>query len=155
MARVQIALLFCLALLPPLAAQAADTAIERGSTTTVSGVYSVLFHVRLLTTLPAGSTINCRAWIAPTQRAPYLPDRQTAATPVAAGVAAVNGQTASCAAKIPFSWTVNGSPAGITLSYEIEAVSRSGVLQSSARQQLGAAFPAWGGSAQLSLDVAF
>jgi hypothetical protein len=155
MARVRIALLLCVALLTSVAAQAAEAAIERGSTTTVSGVYSVLFYVKLLTTLPAGSTITCRARIAPSPGSPELLRPQLVAFPVAAEVVAVNGPTASCSTEIPFSWTVTGAPAGITLSYEIEAVSRSGVQQSSTRQQIGAEFPAWGGSARLSLEVVF
>jgi hypothetical protein len=159
MAQIRVPLLLCFALLASAAGAAAGTLEERGTPTTVSGVYSVTFNLNILSTLPAGTMITCRAQIAPNQAGLDLRNRTLAARPAAAaGRVAVTGSTATCMAEIPFAWTVANARGGVILRYEIEAVSGSGVappqVRSSARQNIGAAFPASGRSARLSLNVA-
>ena len=157
----RIPLLLCLALLAPAAALAVGAPEHRGSTTTVSGVYLVTFNVNIASTLPAGATIVCKAQIVPSQGGGGFLNHQLAAVPVetAAGLATVTGSTATCAVEIPFSWTVNGAQSGVSLSYEIDAVSSSGsaplLVRSSAQQGIGEPFPAAGGSASVSFNVTF
>jgi hypothetical protein len=159
MAQIRVPLLLCVALLASATGAVAGTVEERGTPTAVSGVYSITFNLNILSTLPAGTMITCRAQIAPNQAGLDLRNRQLAARPVAAvGRVAVTGPKATCAAEIPFAWTVTGTQGGVVLRYEIEAVSGSGVappqVRSSARQNIGTAFPASGGNARLSLNVA-
>jgi hypothetical protein len=158
MARLHIPLLLCFALLVSATDAAAGTVEERGSSMAVSGVYSVTFNLNILSTLPAGTMITCRVQIAPNQGGLELGNRQLAALPAAAvGRVVVTGSKATCATEIPFAWTVMGAQGGVVLRYEIEAVSGSGaapvLVRSSARQKISAAFPALGGSANLSLNV--
>jgi hypothetical protein len=170
MARARVPLLLCLALLAPSytlaagatltsgAVLAAGTPELRGPSTMVSGVYLVTFHLNILSTLPAGSTITCRARLAPNPAGLDLRNQQPGAnTAGAAGQTTVTGPTATCAAEIPFAWTLATGQGGIVLSYEIDAVSNSGsvplLVRSSAGQSVGAAFPA--SSASLSLNLAF
>jgi hypothetical protein len=161
MARVRFPLLLCVALLASAIAPAMGAPDLRGALTTVSGVYSVTFNLSIASTLPAGTTITCRAQIAPNQGGLNLLNPQLVAIPVgtAAGLAAVTGSTATCAAEIPFSWTVTSPQGGVMLSYEIDAVSSFGsaplLVRRSAQQNIGAAFPASGGSARLSLNLTF
>jgi hypothetical protein len=161
MAGGRIPWLLCVALLAPLPARAAGAPEQRAAETTVSGVYLVNFHLNLASTLPAGTTITCRAQIAPQPGGLDLgnPQPGAAAVDTAAGLTTVAGSRAICATEIPFSWTVAGEPSGIVLSYEIDAVSSSGsaplLVRSSMRQNIVAAFPAAGGSANLSFNVTF
>jgi hypothetical protein len=159
MARIRNSLLLCLALLAWTAASAAGLPQPRVGPIAVSGVYSVTYHLNLASTLPAGSTITCRARMAPIPGVPDLRNPQLAATPVSAGQVSVTGSTATCAAEIPFSWTVTTPPGGIALYYEIDAVSLRGavpvLLRTSTQRQVSAAFPAAGGSANLSLTLIF
>jgi hypothetical protein len=158
MAPVRSSLLLCATLLAWMAARAAGVPQPSGLIA-VRGVYSVIFHVNLASTLPAGSIITCRARLAPIPSGLDLRSAPLAASPVAAGQVTVNSSTAICAAEIPFSWTMTSSPGGVELFYEIDAVSLQGaapiLLRSSAQQQVSAAFPAAGGSANLSLSLVF
>jgi hypothetical protein len=156
--RARIPLLLCLALLAPVSALAADAPELHSPSATVSGVYLVTFHLNLLSVLPAGSTITCRARIAPNPAVLDLRNPQFAATPTAASSqAAVTGPAATCTAEIPFAWTLTSMQKGVILSYEIYAVSNSGLTQqlltSSAGQSIGAVYPA--SSASLSLNLSF
>ncbi len=161
MARVRISLLVGVALLASAALPAAGAPAERASSTTVSGVYSITFNLSIASTLPAGTTIICRARIAPNPANPGLGYALFAASPIRTGVglAAVTGSKATCAAEIPFAWTIESAPGGVLLSYEIDAVSNAGagplLLRSSRRQGIGAALPAAGQTASLSLSVTF
>jgi len=152
-------LLLCLALGAWTAVGAAGLPQPSGGLIAVSGVYSVAFHLKLIHELPAGSILNCRALMVPIPGERDLRTVQLAATPVAAGQVSVTGSTATCAAEIPFSWTVTSLPDGITLFYEIDAVSLQGaapiLLRTSAQQRLSAAFPAACGSAHLTLNLTF
>ena len=159
MAHIRTSLLLCLALLAWSAASAVGLPLQHGGPMAVSGVYSVTFRLNLASTLPAGSIITCRARLAPIPSGLDLRNEQLGATPVAAGQTGVTGSTATCAAEIPFSWTVTSPPGGVALFYEIDAVSPQGaasiLLRSSAQRQISAAFPAAGGSANLTLSLVF
>jgi hypothetical protein len=159
MAHTRTLLLLSLMLLARTAASAAGLPLEHRSLIAVSGVYSVTFHLSLAHDLPAGSILTCRARMAPIPGGLDLRNEQLGATPVATGRASVTGSTATCAAEIPFSWTVTSPPGGVALYYEIDAVSLQGatftLLQTSAQRQIGAAFPAAGGSANLSVNLIF
>jgi len=160
MARVYTSLLLCFALLAVQDGLAASVPREHSPLTAVSGVYSVTFHLNIASKLPAGSTITCRARIAPDQGGLNLMNSRLAAFPLAvAGMATVTGSTATCVAEIPFSWTVENARGGVVLNYEIDAASAAGsapvVLAGSARQSTGAALPAAGGSANLDLSLTF
>ncbi|MGO9317415.1 MAG: hypothetical protein ACLPXT_14740 [Terracidiphilus sp.] len=168
MARTRIPLLLCLALLAPVSALAAGAALAagspevRGPSATVSGVYLVTFHLNILSTLPAGSTITCRARITPNSAGLDLRNPNQSVTPAAAaGQATVTGPTATCAAEIPFAWTLASGQdglatgqGGMVLSYEIDAVSNSGtvplLVRSSAGQSIGVLLPASGASLNLA-----
>ncbi|MGA2886876.1 MAG: hypothetical protein ABSE51_02415 [Terracidiphilus sp.] len=158
MAHARIRMLLWFAMLAPTAALAAGIPDQRAASTMVSGVYSVTFNLNLASTLPAGTMITCRARIVPNQGGPNLLNQHLDAIPVetTTDVATVTGAKATCTTEIPFSWTVISAQGGLTLSYEIDAVSGSGsapLLRNSAQQNIGAAFPASGGSAQLSINL--
>jgi hypothetical protein len=159
MAHIRTLLLVCLTLLAWTAAGAAGLPLQHGGPMTVSGVYSVTFHLSLAHELPAGSTLTCRARMTPIPGGIDLRNEQLPATPVAAGRASVIGSTATCAAEIPFSWTVTSPPGGVALFYEIDAMSLQGgaptLFRTSAQRQLSAAFPTVGGSANLSVSLIF
>ena len=160
MARVRISLLLCFALLAVQNGLSASVPRDRVPLTTVNGVYSVTFHLNIASKLPAGSTITCRARIAPDQDGLNLLNSQPAAFAVAAeGTATVTGSTATCVAEIPFSWTMENARGGVLLSYEIDAASYAGaapmVLAGRAQQSAGAALPAAGGSAKLDVSLTF
>lgn len=161
MARIRIPLLLCVALLVSAAAQAASVPELRASSFTVSGVYALTFNLNLATTLPAGTTITCRARIVPNQGGLNPGSQQLSAMPVGTvtGLAAMTGSTATCAQEIPFSWTVTNAPNGVVLSYEIDAVNNSGsiplLIRTSGQQNIGVAFPASGERASLSFNLIF
>ncbi len=160
MERFHTSLLLCFALLAVQDGLAASVPRELSPLTTVSGVYSITFHLNMASKLPAGSTIICRARITPDQGGPDLTNSRSAVFPVAAaGLTTVTGSTATCVAEIPFSWTVEGARGGVLLSYEIDAVSYAGsapaVFAGSARQSFGKALPVAGGSANLDVNLSF
>ena len=159
-------LLLCVALLTSASALAAGVPELRGSPTTISGIYSLTFNVRIASTLPAGTTIICRARIAPNQAGPNqagidLRNQQLPASPVGTVTrfAAVTGPTVTCTEEIPFSWTVLSARGGVVLSYEIDAVGNAGsvpsLVKSSGPQNLGVNYPAPGGRANLSFNLMF
>jgi hypothetical protein len=161
MAPIRIPLLLCIALLTSASAQAAGVPELRASSFTVNGVYSLTFNLNLASTLPAGTTITCRAQIVPNQAGVEFRPHQLAPIPVstATGQAAVAGSTAICAAEIPVSWTVMNGQGGAVLSYEIDAVSNTGsiplLVRSTGPKNIGVAFPALGGSASLRFNLTF
>lgn len=142
------------------AALAAPVAQRKGGSTSVSGVYSVTFNLTIASTLPANSTIVCKAQIAPNLQQNFF-SSQAQAVPVEAAwsVATVSGSTATCAIEIPFSWTLSGSSTTATLAYEIDALNAGSTLPSvvrvSSQTGLAAAYPASGGSSSLSFNVTF
>jgi hypothetical protein len=161
MTRIRIPLLLCVAMLASAAASAAGVPELRGSSLTVSGIYSLTFNLNIASALPAGTTITCRAQIVPNQGGFDPRNQQPAAIPVriVTGLAALTGSTAICAAEIPFSWTVMSAQGGAVLSYEIDAVSNSGsiplLVRRSAQQNIGLAFPASGGNSSLRFNLTF
>jgi hypothetical protein len=154
MVRVRIPLLLCIALLAWVAASAADGPELRPTSTTVSGVYAVTFNLSIVSRLPAGTTISCRAQLVPFSGGQTLLNPRLAASPAetATGPTMVTGSTATCAAEIPFSWAAASARGGVVLHYEIDAVSNSRSA-SIAQKTLGVAFPASGGNMSLSLNL--
>lgn len=127
---------------------------------TVNGAYTVRFNLNTAPTLPAGATVTCKARIAPNSAGlENLNGQPAAPVETATGVARVRGSTAVCAVEIPFSWTVNHAQSGVLLSYEIEAVSRTGsaplVVRRSALQGIAVVYPPPGGTAGLTVGVTF
>jgi hypothetical protein len=160
MARFHTSLLLCVALLAVQDGLAASVPREHNPVTAVSGVYSVTFHLNMASKLPAGSTIICRARIAPDLGGPNPMNSRSAPFRVAAaGIVTVTGSTATCVAEIPFSWTVEGARGAVLLSYEIDAVSDAGSapvpLAGSARQGFDVVLPATGGDANLDVNLSF
>lgn len=125
----------------------------------VSGLYSVTFNVNLGATVPAGSSVTCKAKVTPNSSLFENLSRGTVPVKVAAGAAAIVGNRANCSVEIPFSWMVNDPRNGVALSYEIEAVSGSGALLTAVRasspQGIGVAYPPAGGAASVNINVAF
>jgi hypothetical protein len=152
MARVYVPLLLCLGLLASTVEASAGTLQERPAPAVVSGVYSITFHLSIFSTLPTGTILTCRAWITPNPARNPRNQPLASAPAQAVGRVVFAGSTAACTAEIPFAWTAEGAPGGVVLSYEIDAVSRSGVatrLVSGAG--VGAALPCR--SANLRLNV--
>jgi hypothetical protein len=161
MAQIRIPLLLCIALLASASALAAGVPEIRANSSTVTGVYSLTFNLNLSSILPAGTTVTCRARIAPNAAVTDPWGQQFPAIPVKTVIklAAVTGSTATCAEEIPVFWAAANARNGAVLSYEIDAVSSSGsipqLIRSSRQQNIGVAYPASGGNAQLSLNLAF
>jgi hypothetical protein len=156
MERERTSRILLLALLASMAIGVASAADPRGGPTpvAVNGSYAVTFNVRVPASLPSGTTILCKARVAP--NAPRLGSLRLASTPMSNGQASVAGSTANCQVQIPFSWTVNDPQNGVALSYEIDAVSASGALPVAViRQEAIASYPAAGTSANLRFQLAF
>ncbi len=140
-------------------ARAGGVPQARNAPIAISGVYSVVFHVNLASTLPAGSILTCRARMAPIPGGVDLRNQMLSATPVALGQTRLTGSTAACTAEIPFSWTVTSPPNAVELFYEIEVVNLQGVaptlLRSSAPQQTNAAFLITNSFPDLTLNLTF
>jgi hypothetical protein len=151
-----LAFLLLFPLISAVAFSAPTTERKGSGPSTVAGVYSITFNLNIASTLPAGTTIVCKAQIAPN-----LPGLQSGVVPVetAAGVATVTGSTATCLVEIPFSWTLNNAKSGAVLSYEIDAVNASGalpvLLRTSALAGTAEPFPAAGATSDLSFSVTF
>lgn len=153
-----------LMLLVPVAsiAWAGPAADSRGGpgSVAVNGVYSVTFHVYLGSTVPTGSSITCRARIAPNLSGFANLNRGTAPVEAQAGVAAgpgssLTGSTANCSVEIPFAWTVVSAQNGAALSYEVDVVSGGLPLAARTQQGIGVAYPPPGGKASLGFTVTF
>jgi hypothetical protein len=121
----------------------------------VSGSYFLTLNVRLDRALPAGAAILCKARIAP--NLPSLQSLNERMVPAdwAASVATVTGNSATCSLRIPFSWAVSDPRGGVGLSYEVDAVGPSSSLAGpvGARQGIGVAYPAPGGTSRLMIGV--
>ncbi|MGD0938833.1 MAG: hypothetical protein ABR905_03905 [Terracidiphilus sp.] len=161
MSPIRILSLLCVALLIPASAVAAGVPELSGSPATVSGVYSLTFNLRFATALPAGTTIVCRARIAPNAGVTDPWGQHFPAIPVKTVIklAGVTGSTATCAQEIPIFWASANARNGAVLSYEIDAVSGSGStplpIKTSGLQTVGVALPAPAGRAGLSFDLTF
>ncbi len=137
-----------------LAATAADVRAPE-SPVPVSGAYNVIFNVNLNSMPPAGATILCKARIAPNLAPLQNFSQKIVPAQSATGLATIANSAANCSVQIPFSWAIGDASNGVALSYEIEAVSASGSLPVHARQSIGVAYPARGGTANLAIDVRF
>jgi hypothetical protein len=160
MIRTRISALLLFATLASASAWTQPVANHRTTSTAVTGVYSITFNLTIESTLPANSTIVCKAQIVPGNSALNSFAPQSAAVPMesAGGVAQVTGSTATCAVDIPFSWTVEASR-GVALSYEIDAVNATGtlpaVVRTSVQQGIAESYPTSGGMASVSFNVTF
>jgi hypothetical protein len=153
--------LFLVAASLATASASADPIAEHhgGNPTAVTGVYSVTFNLNIQSTLPANSTILCKAQIAP--GASFFSNINAQAIPVesAAGVAAITGSTAVCTVEIPFSWTVESTRNGAALSYQIDAVNATvtlpAVVRTSIQQGIAEPYPSSGATSSISLNITF
>ena len=160
MHRTRIAVLLFLASLVSVSAWSQPSGKHHGSSpTAVGGTYSITFNLNIESTLPANSSIVCKAQIAPAGSVFGNLSAQGAPTESAAGIAAVTGSTATCVVDIPFSWSVESTRNGVSLSYEIDAFNTSGslpaVVRSSALQGVPESYPGSGESSPLSFNVTF
>jgi len=134
---------------------------HRSGPSTVTGTYSITFNLNIVSTLPAGATIACRVQIVPaTSGMPgFTPQSAPSLVESASGVASVSGSTATCEIEIPFSWTVQSTRGGASLSYQIDAFNATGslptVLRSSAQQEVAEPYPSSSGTSTLSFNVTF
>jgi hypothetical protein len=151
-----------LAMLASAAVWAAPAADQRAGAapTAMTGVYAVTLNVNPGSTAPSGGMITCKAKIAP--NLPGFENMNQGAVPVesAPGVAMVGGSgrpgsSVLCSVKIPFAWMVNDRGNGVMLSYEIDAMSGSGVAAVRTQQGIGMAYPEMGGTANVRLNVTF
>jgi hypothetical protein len=160
MLRSRIPVVLLLASLVSAPAWSRPVAEHRGAPTAVSGVYSITFNLNIESTLPANSTITCKAQIVPAGANMNSFNFQYAAIPLesASGVASVTGSTATCVVEIPFSWTVE-STRGVSLSYEVDADNAPGalpaVVRTSTQQGIAESYPSSGGTSAVSFNVTF
>ena len=123
--------------------------------TAVSGAYSLTINVKFASPVPTGATIQCKARIAPgltpfdNQHGSPLPVQK------ATGRIAAHDSSATCLVEVPFSWMVSDLSNGITLIYEVDAVTVSGSAPLHAEQQIGAAYPSPGGTSSMVFNLAF
>ena len=152
-----------LALLASAVVWAAPAANQRAGAApaAATGVYAVTFNVIPGSAAAAGGVIACKAKIAPNLPAFRDMNRPVAPVESAPGVVAVAGPARAgspvlCSVEIPFAWAVSDRSAGIWLSYEVDAVSGTGVTQAArSRQWIGIPYPVTGGTASVRLNVAF
>jgi hypothetical protein len=163
MLRSRIPLFLLAASFATVSAVANPVADHRGGNTptAVSGEYSITFNLNIASTLPANSTIVCKAQIAPGASMYSSFNPQAAAVPFesASSVATVNGATATCVVDIPFAWTVDTTRNGAALSYEIDAINATGslpaVVRTSAQQNIAEPYPASGNTSTVTFTVTF
>jgi hypothetical protein len=157
MRRARIPQILLLALLASDALWAAPAADQRGGAALVAvgGVYLVTFNVQLGSVPAAGGTILCRAKIAPNLLGFDNPAQGMAPAESAQGVVTFIGASANCTVEIPFSWMVVDTRDGVAMSYEIDALSGSGVAAVRTQQGIGLAYPRMGGAASVRLNVVF
>jgi hypothetical protein len=95
-----------------------------------SGVSLVRFNLSVAATLPAGSIILCKGELVPAANQFNGGASRFRPTPLASDTSrtVLRGSTAECALEIPFSWTGNGGQTDVAVRYEIDALTRPGVL---------------------------
>ncbi len=120
---------------------------------TNSGAYAITFNVKAPTTVATGSTITCRARIAPKLSA--IENLIGQATPVesAQGVATLVGSSANCTVLLPFSFPAGDPRDGAALSYEIDAANGSSLEAVRTQNSIAVPYPQNGANASLRLDV--
>jgi hypothetical protein len=142
-------------LLPGSAPASAKVQPVVAAPTAVSGAYSLTINVKFASPVPTGATIQCKARIAPgltpfdNQHGTPLPVEKATAR------IAAHDSSATCLVEVPFSWMVSNLSNGITLVYEVDAVTVSGSAPLHAGQQIGAAYPSPGGTSSMVFNLAF
>jgi hypothetical protein len=121
---------------------------------TVSGAYAVTFSVKAPSTIQSGSSVTCKARIAP-RLTGQGNGPETVPAQTAQGVATLSGLAANCTVVVPFSFASGDPRGGAALSYEIDAV--NGTTLEAVRKQEGiaVAYPQPGATANVHLDVNF
>jgi len=160
MNRIRISAFLLLASLASASGWSQSAAQHRGGApTAVSGVYSITFNLSIASTLPANSTIVCKAQITPGIAGFGNYNAQAVPVESASGVASVSGPTATCSVEIPFAWTVETARGGAALSYEIDAINAAGslpaVVRTSAQQGVAESYPSPGGTSSVTVNVTF
>uniref|UniRef100_E6QIF9 Uncharacterized protein n=1 Tax=mine drainage metagenome TaxID=410659 RepID=E6QIF9_9ZZZZ len=123
------------------------------------GSYRIIFHIAILSTLPANASVVCKVGVTP--QASRASGWMVAGLPVesASSMAVLSGSTATCVVRIPFAWTLPGGTDGVTLSYEVDAysgvVGRSMLLRSSAQPAIHEPMPVSGAECKIDLPLAF
>ncbi len=108
MNRLRNSLLLVAAILVPVSALAATPDYQKSRTpSAVTGVYAVTFNIDVVSTLAAGTTIFCKAQIAPALQGAEGQSGIVIPVESAASVATVSGSTANCVVEIPFAWTLS------------------------------------------------
>jgi hypothetical protein len=162
MKRARIAQILPLALWASAAVWAAPAADQRAGAApaAVSGVYAVTFSVNPGSAVAAGGAITCKAKIAP--NLPAIENMNRGVVPVESSPGMVTvagsgrvGSPVLCSVEIPFAWPVSDRAGGVVLSYEIDAVSGSGVAAVRTGQGIVVAYPEMGVTASVRLNVTF
>jgi hypothetical protein len=128
------------------------------ATTAVTGAYRITFNLTVASSLPASSTLVCKAAITPILRSS---DGSIQSLPLetVATQARISRGTAVCAVEIPFSWTLPDASTGADLSFEIDAVNPNGsapaLWRTSFQQGIPVAYPPSGGAASLTFNLVF
>jgi hypothetical protein len=163
MHRARFAVLLIFASLVSASAWSQPSGQRHGSnppaTTAVGGTYSITFNLNIESTLPASSTIVCKAQIAPAGSFFNTVSAQPGPAESASGMATVTGSTATCAVEIPFSWSVESTRNGVLLNYEIDAVNAAGslpaVVRTSSLQGIAESYATSAGTSSISFNVTF
>lgn len=120
-----------------------------------SGAYAVTFSVKAPTTVSSGSTVTCKARIAPKLSALDSLTGQAAPAQSAQGVATLVGTTANCTVVVPFSFAGSDPRDWASLSYEIDAANGSGLEAVRKQDGIAVPYPQAGGTASVRLEVNF
>ncbi len=120
-----------------------------------NGAYAVTFSVKAPTTVASGSTVTCKARIAPRLSALNSLTGQAAPAQSAQGVATLVGTSANCTVVLPFSFAGVGPRDKANLSYEIDAASGSSLEAVRKQDGIVVSYPQAGGIASVRLDVNF
>jgi hypothetical protein len=162
MNRLRASLFTLAATLIPFSALAATPEHHHGggnSPSVVTGAYSITYNIDVVSTLPAGATIVCKAQIAPALQGVEGQNGQIVPIESAASIATVSGSTATCVVQIPFAWTLNANQTNVVLNYEIQAVNASAtlpvVVRNSVLQGVSEPLPASGATSALTFAVTF
>jgi hypothetical protein len=144
-----------LLLLVSLAVWAAHVTDPRNAAPiTANGAYVVVFHVKTPSTVPDGTTINCKARLNP--RLSSFESLTSKSIPVesAPGVATVTGSSAICAVEMPFAFAQKNLNNGADLGYEIDAYTSDRPAFVRIQQGIDIAYPKSGAIEKLRLNVA-
>ena len=122
---------------------------------TISGAYAVTFNVKAPSTVRAGSTVTCKARVAPRLSALESLNSQAAPVESPQGVAKLVGTSANCTVVMPFSFAGVYRLDGVDLSYQIEALSGGGLEAVRRQDGVLVPYPQTGGTASVRTDINF